>query len=127
VSRRPRRGRAAAPRPAAGGPDAGPGGRQGPVGAHPEGAVLRVRVVPGASATGLAGELGGALRVRVAAPPVEGRANAALLAFLAGRLGLRPRDLRVEAGASGRDKLIVVRGRSPEQVDAALQEPGGGV
>ncbi len=101
--------------------------RQGPVGAHPEGAVLRVRVVPGASATGLAGELGGALRVRVAAPPVEGRANAALLAFLAGRLGLRPRDLRVEAGASGRDKLVVVRGRSPEQVDAALKEPGGGV
>jgi hypothetical protein len=104
-----------------------PGERQGPVGAHPEGTVLRVRVVPGARATGFAGGFGDAVRVRVAAPPVEGRANAALLAFLAGRLGLRPRDLRIEAGASGRDKLVVVRGRSPEQVHAALEEGGGGV
>ncbi len=93
---------------------------QAPVAAHPEGTLLRVRVVPGARATGVAGELGGALRVRVAAPPVEGRANAALLAFLAGRLGLRPRELRVEAGAGSRDKLVVVRGRSPAQVSAAL-------
>ena len=103
--RRPRRAAAAGP---------------APVAAHPEGAVLRVRVVPGASATAAAGEAGGALRVRVAAPPVEGRANAALLAFLAAGLGLRPRELRVEAGAASRDKLVVVRGRSPEQVAAAL-------
>jgi len=82
--------------------------------------VLRVRVVPGSKATAVAGELGGALRVRVAAPPVEGRANAALLAFLAARLDLRPRELRVEAGARGRDKLVVVRGRSPAQVATAL-------
>lgn len=123
MSGRPRRGRTPPPRPPGGAPDAArsrPGGRQAPVAPHPEGAVLRVRVVPGASATGVAGLLGGALRVRVAAPPVEGRANAALLTLLAGSLGLRPRDLRVEAGASARDKLVVVRGRSPEQVRAAL-------
>jgi uncharacterized protein YggU (UPF0235/DUF167 family) len=87
---------------------------------HPEGASLRVRAVPGARATGVAGLHAGALRVRVAAPPAAGRANAALLAFLAGRLGLRPRDLRLAAGASGRDKLVVIRGRTPEQVRAAL-------
>jgi uncharacterized protein YggU (UPF0235/DUF167 family) len=56
----------------------------------------------------------------VAAPAVQGKANAALLAFLAGRLGLRPRDLRLAAGERGRDKLVVVAGRTPEQVEAAL-------
>jgi uncharacterized protein (TIGR00251 family) len=87
---------------------------------HPEGASLRVRAVPGARATEVAGLHAGALRVRVAAPAVEGRANAALLAFLAGRLGLRPRDLRLAAGASARDKLVMIRGRTAEQVRAAL-------
>jgi len=87
---------------------------------HPEGASLRVRAVPGARATEVAGLHAGALRVRVAAPPVEGKANAALLAFLADTLGLRPRDLRLAAGASARDKLVVIRGRTPEQVRAAL-------
>jgi uncharacterized protein (TIGR00251 family) len=91
---------------------------------HPEGTSLRVRAVPGARATGIAGLHGGALRVRVAAPPVDGKANAVLLVFLAGRLGLRPRDLRLAAGGSGRDKLVVIRGRTPEQVRAALAGPG---
>jgi uncharacterized protein YggU (UPF0235/DUF167 family) len=88
---------------------------------HPEGASLRVRAVPGARATEVAGLHAGALRVRVAAPPVEGKANAVLLAFLAGRLGLRPRDLSVAAGASARDKLVIIRGRTAEQVRAALE------
>jgi uncharacterized protein YggU (UPF0235/DUF167 family) len=60
----------------------------------------------------------------VAAPPVDGKANAALLAFLAARLGLRPRDLRLAAGGSGRDKLVVIPGRTPEQARAALAGPG---
>jgi uncharacterized protein len=90
---------------------------------HPEGASLRVRAAPGARATGTAGLRGGALRVRVAASPVDGKANAALLAFLAGRLGLRPRDLRLAAGRSGRDKLVVIRGRTPEQVRAGRALP----
>jgi uncharacterized protein (TIGR00251 family) len=93
----------------------------GAVGEHPEGASLRVWVVPGAHATEVAGLHGGALRVRLAAPPVQGRANAALLEFLAGRLGLRPRDLRLAAGQRGRGKLVVIAGRTPEQVSAALQ------
>jgi uncharacterized protein len=92
--------------------------------AHPEGTSLRVRVAPGARATEVAGLHGGALRVRVAAPPVDGKANAALLGFLAARLGLRPRDLRLAAGGSGRDKLVVIPDRTPEQVRATLTAPG---
>ena len=88
--------------------------------AHPEGAALVVRVVPGASRSALAGLGGGALRVRVAAPAVEGKANAALLAFLAGQLGLRPRALRLALGERGREKVVVIRGRTPEEVSAAL-------
>ena len=88
--------------------------------AHPEGAALVVRVVPGAARSALAGLGGGALRVRIAAPAVEGKANAALLAFLAGRLGLRARALRLAVGEHGREKVVVIRGRTPEEVWAAL-------
>lgn len=50
----------------------------------------------------------GVLRVRVAAPPVEGAANQALLRFLANELGIARRSVRLVAGAAGRQKLIVV-------------------
>jgi uncharacterized protein (TIGR00251 family) len=88
--------------------------------AHPDGTALIVRVVPGAASSCLAGLAGGVLRVRIAAPAVEGKANAALLSFLAGRLGLRPRALRLVAGERGREKRVVIRGRTPEEVRAAL-------
>ena len=76
--------------------------------------------MPGAASSSLAGLAGGVLRVRIAAPAVEGKANAALLSFLAGRLGLRPRALRLVAGERGREKLVVICGRSPEEVRVAL-------
>ncbi len=88
--------------------------------AHPEGTLVRLRVVAGARRTELAGIAGQALRVRVAAPPVKGRANAAILGYLAGLVGLRARDLEITAGERGRDKLVLVRGRTPGQVRAAL-------
>ncbi len=52
----------------------------------------------------------GALRVRVAAPPIEGAANQALVRFLAEELGVARRSVRLVAGAAGRQKLIVVEG-----------------
>jgi uncharacterized protein len=88
--------------------------------AHPDGTALIVRAVPGAASSCLAGSAGGVLRVRVAASAVEGKANAALLSFLAGWLGLRPRALRLAAGERGREKLVVICGRTPEEVRAAL-------
>jgi uncharacterized protein len=88
--------------------------------AHPEGTLVRLRVVAGARRTELAGVAGQALRVRVAAPPAQGQANAAIRSYLAGLVGLRARDLEITAGERGRDKLVLVRGRSPGQVRAAL-------
>jgi uncharacterized protein (TIGR00251 family) len=93
--------------------------------AHPEGTLVRLRVVAGARRTELAGVAGQALRVRIAAPPAQGRANAAILGYLAGLVGLRARDLEITAGEHARDKLLLVRGRSPAQVRAALLDPPG--
>jgi len=91
-----------------------------PVRPHPEGSALSVRVVPGASSTTLAGITNGALRIRLAAPAVEGKANTALLAFLAARLRLRARALRLATGEHSREKLVIIPGRTPEEVRAVL-------
>jgi uncharacterized protein YggU (UPF0235/DUF167 family) len=56
------------------------------------------------------------LRARVAAPPVEGAANQALLRLLADELGVARRAVRLVAGAAGRQKLVVVEGLTPEDV-----------
>ena len=58
----------------------------------------------------------GALKVRVAAPPVEGAANQAMLRFLAEELGVSRRSVRLVAGAAGRQKLVVVEGVSADEL-----------
>ncbi len=86
-----------------------------------EGLHLRVRVQPRAQREGLAGERDGALVVRVAAPPVEGRANEALARVLGKVLDVPPSAVRVVRGASSRDKLVAVAGLS---VASARQKLG---
>jgi uncharacterized protein (TIGR00251 family) len=71
---------------------------------------LKVRASPGAPRDGIAGLHGDALRVRVRAPPENGRANAAIARLLAERLGLRPADVTLESGPASRDKRFRVRG-----------------
>ena len=56
------------------------------------------------------------LRARVAAPPIEGAANQALLRLIADELGVARRSVRLVAGAAGRQKLVVVEGMTPEDV-----------
>jgi len=75
---------------------------------------IRVRIQPRASRTEVAGEHDGALRIRVAAPPVEGEANDALIRFLAKRLRVAPSRITVVSGAASRAKQVEVEG-----VDAA--------
>ncbi len=81
---------------------------------------LSLRVVPGASRTEVAGRLGDALKVRVAAPPESGAANAALLAFLAGRLGLPRRAVTLVAGAASPRKAVAVEGLDAAEAEARL-------
>lgn len=73
-----------------------------------DGACLHVVVVPNAARSGVAGVHGDALRIRVAAVPVDGRANDALLDVLAQALGVPRRDLRLDTGHGSRRKRVVV-------------------
>jgi hypothetical protein len=75
--------------------------------------LIEVRVQPRASRTGFAGAIGDRLRIRLQAPPVDGRANAALIEFLADAFGLPRARVSIERGLSGRDKLVRVRGAAP--------------
>jgi uncharacterized protein len=86
------------------------------------GTLLRLRVTPRARATRLEGLHGDAARVRVAAPPVNGKANAALLSWLAHALGVRPADLQLVRGERGRDKAVRVDGLQPATVAARLAD-----
>jgi uncharacterized protein (TIGR00251 family) len=67
-------------------------------------------VTPGARCSELAGVADGRLRVRLAAPPVEGRANEALVRYLADLLGVRRDDVTVVAGGRSRRKLLRLTG-----------------
>jgi uncharacterized protein len=75
-----------------------------------------VRVVPRASQSGVAGAHGGALRVRVAAPPVEGAANEELVRTLAKALGVAPRAVEIVGGLASKNKRVRVRGASPARL-----------
>ena len=86
-----------------------------------DGALLRLRVSPGSkrsSVNGLYGEA--AVRLSVAAPPVDGKANAEVEKVLSKLLGVSKGDVCVVGGASGRDKTVLVRGARPEQVRTRL-------
>jgi hypothetical protein len=81
---------------------------------------FRVRVQPRASRTEVAELQEDALRIRLAAPPVEGEANEELVRFLAKRLRVAPSRVTVVSGAAGRRKVIEVGGLSADDVARAL-------
>ena len=79
--------------------------------------LIRVKAVPGASREEIAGPLGDRLKVRVSAPPEGGRANKAVCRLIAGALGVKPKQVSIEAGRSSPEKTIRV-----ENCDAATVE-----
>jgi hypothetical protein len=83
-------------------------------------AVFPVRVQPRASKDEIAGEMGGALRVRLRAPAVEDRANEALVEFLAQLLKTPKSAVRILSGDRSRTKRIEIRGVTPQQIHALL-------
>jgi len=88
--------------------------------ATPTGTLIRLRVQPRASTERLEGLRDGYVRLRLTAPPVDGAANAACLAFLAKTLGISRTQLSLQAGVKSRDKLIHITGLTPAQVAVAL-------
>jgi uncharacterized protein (TIGR00251 family) len=75
-----------------------------------DGWTLAVHVQPGAKRSGVAGLHGDRLKIRIGAPALDGRANEALVAFVAERLGVPKRDVAVVSGERSRDKLVAVAG-----------------
>ena len=88
------------------------------------GVSLTVKVQPRASRTEIAGESGGALRVKVHSAPVDGKANEELRRFLAQRLGVAPSALTVARGESARHKVLWVTGITVAQAAARLGAAG---
>ncbi|HEY7379122.1 MAG TPA: DUF167 domain-containing protein [Steroidobacteraceae bacterium] len=81
---------------------------------------IKVYVQPRASKTAIDGMHGDAVRVRIAAAPVDNAANEALVALVANRLGIAKRQVRIVAGAGSRRKVIELQGLSAETALAGL-------
>jgi len=87
-----------------------------------QGAALTIRVTPRARKTEFGGVLeDGTIRIRVAAPPVEGKANKALIAFLADALDVRKNAIEIVAGEHGLDKIISIVGVPAEEAEKRLR------
>jgi uncharacterized protein (TIGR00251 family) len=81
---------------------------------------IPVRVQPRASRSEVVGEHAGALKIRIAAPPVEGEANRELIRFIARTIGVPQSAVEITSGASGKTKVVEVTGASLEDVRRAL-------
>lgn len=77
---------------------------------------LAVKAVPGAKRDEIAGKLGDRIKVRVSAPPEDGKANKAICALIAGALGVRERSVRVVGGHARAEKMLEIDGVTAEQV-----------
>jgi uncharacterized protein (TIGR00251 family) len=92
----------------------------------PAGVEIAVRVVPRARRNEVGGWRGETLLVRVTAPPIDGEANAALVQYLAERLGVARRAVQIVAGDRGRQKRIRISGLTRDAVRGALGFPSAG-
>ncbi len=86
-----------------------------------DGAYIKLRVSPGAKITAVKGLYGeGVIRLSIAAPPAEGRANAEVECFLSNLFGVSRSAVAVVKGASSRDKLVFIRACGPDEIRARL-------
>ncbi|MBI2849150.1 MAG: DUF167 domain-containing protein [Chloroflexi bacterium] len=81
---------------------------------------IRVHVRPNASRSEVVGQRDGVWHVRVAAPPVEGKANSAMIVLLSERLRMSKSRLRILRGERGRDKLVAIEGGTEEEISRCL-------
>ena len=85
-----------------------------------DGAILTVHVQPKASTTECVGIHGDALKIRVAAPPVDGEANDELIRFLSRRLSIPSTSVQIHSGAGSRRKRVLVKGTTAQLVMTRL-------
>ena len=84
--------------------------------------LLTLHIPPGAKKTEVCGLHGDALKIRLAAPPVDGKANAALLAFVADRLGLPKSAVSLKSGQTSRRKVVEVTEPPADAVQRLLPD-----
>ncbi len=84
---------------------------------------VRLRVVPNAKRSEFVGRHGDALKVKIAAPALEGRANGELIEFLSEALGVGRREVTLVSGEKSRDKLVEIAGLDAEEVVSRLERP----
>ena len=89
-----------------------------------DGTLLHLRIIPRAARDMVQGPLGDRLKIRLQAPPVEGKANKALLKFLSRRLGVPTSRLSLVAGAGAREKTVLVEGLDAAGVERNLRPDG---
>lgn len=85
-----------------------------------DGVEFEIRVVPRAAKTEIVGQMDGALKVRISAPPVDGAANAELVKLFAKTLGVARSNVEIVSGLASKAKLIRVMGVTAEAVRDAL-------
>jgi uncharacterized protein (TIGR00251 family) len=86
---------------------------------------LTLRVSPGAARSAVVGRHGAGWKVRVAAPPEDGKANDAVVRLLSDTLVLPARDVQIVSGRSSRDKIIALEGMRPAEIERRLAEASG--
>ncbi len=94
----------------------------GPISAVAGGIRLLVQVQPRASRSEIIGLHDGRIRIRLAAPPVDGAANEELIRFLAAVLGISKSSLRIQSGQSGRRKTLLAAGTTLARAHAILSD-----
>lgn len=85
-----------------------------------DGCTLSVRVQPGAKKSAVMGLHGGAVKIALSAPPVDGKANDALIAFVAEKVGLPRARVSLVSGMASRSKVLRITGKGAAEVRAAL-------
>ncbi len=88
------------------------------------GTTFTVRVVPRASRSEITGVYDGALRIRIAAPPVAGAANSELVRLLAKRLKVPQNGVQIISGAGSKNKVVRVQGVTPAAVSHLIDKNG---
>jgi uncharacterized protein len=86
-------------------------------------AVLRLRVVPNPKRSEVVGLHGEAIKIKIQAPAMDGKANAALLEFVAEKLGIPIRQLALVAGEKSRDKMVAIQGIEEAEARQRLLQP----
>ena len=91
-----------------------------PISEKDKGIAIRIRAVPNAKKTEVLGIVGDRIKIRLHAPPVDGKANKELVSFLSKRTGVRKSACTITHGESARDKTVFINDVTRQQVERSL-------